>query len=66
MRNAQRLAAVFYQFSFSPGNNRDFNTGSQRAADPVAIADVKRFQLFAVVAHIDKTIGKHAVDVEDQ
>ncbi len=57
MRNAQRLTAIFYQFSFSPGNNRHFNTRGQRAADTIAIADVKRFQLLAVITHIDKPVG---------
>ena len=57
MRNAQRLAAVFYQFSFSPGNNRHFDAGGQRAADTIAIADVERFQLLAVITHIDKSVG---------
>ncbi|SAE47098.1 Uncharacterised protein [Enterobacter cloacae] len=66
MRNAQRFTPIFYQFSFPPGDDCNFNTGRERTADTVTVANVKGFQLFAVIAHINQTVGEHTIHIEDQ
>ena len=57
MRPAPKAPCAKNSWRASPGNNRHFNTRGQRAADTIAIADVKRFQLLAVITHIDKPVG---------
>ncbi|MNI70580.1 hypothetical protein D3C73_1264020 [compost metagenome] len=66
MGNPQRVTAVFYKFSLSSGNNSNLDTGSERTTNSVAITDVKRLELFAVVAHINQAIRQYAIHIKDQ
>ncbi len=52
MGNAQRFTAIFYQFSFSPGDDGNLDTRCERTTNTVAIANVERFQLFTIIAHV--------------
>ncbi|MNP65192.1 hypothetical protein D3C76_1607640 [compost metagenome] len=51
MGDAQCFAAIFYQFSLTSGDDSNFDTGCDRTANSVAVAYVKGFQLFAIIAH---------------
>ncbi len=40
----------------SPGNDSDFNIRGERTTNAITVTNIERFQLFAIIAHINQAI----------
>ena len=64
--NPEVLGAQLNCARSSSGNDRHLDTARAQHFEPEPVVDVKRFELIAVGAVVERAIGQYAVDVQNQ